>query len=276
LAAQDQNNATGGFDFYGPQYARFGSELAGEMRREVYGEDFGQQGWRTASEQAEIAELLCLSPSSHALDVACGAGGPSLALIERAGCRITGVDLEAAAIAYAQAQAGARGLGDRATFRALDCSGRLPFEDGIFDAVMCIDAISHLPDRFGTLAEWARLLRHGGRLLFTDSTVLTGAVAKSELDVRASLGFFLFVPPGVDEAAVAESGLHLLCSEDRSAATAEIAGRWHAARARRAGLLEHEEGAEWFNRRQGFLATTAELARSGRLSRFLHVAEKRA
>jgi SAM-dependent methyltransferase len=177
------------FDFYGPQYARFDSELAAELRREVYGEDIGQQGWRTAAEQAEIADLLRAGPDSHVLDVACGAGGPSLALVERTGCRLTGLDAEAAGIAHAEALASARALADGATFAVLDCGGRLPFDDGTFDAVLCVDAICHLPDRFATLSEWARVLRPGGRLLFSDPAVVTGAVAKSALDVRAATGF---------------------------------------------------------------------------------------
>jgi SAM-dependent methyltransferase len=263
-----------GFDFYGPQYARFDSELAAELRREVYGEDIGQQGWRTAAEQAEIADLLRPGPDSHILDVACGAGGPSLALVEGTGCRLTGLDAEAAGIAHAQAQASTRGLAGRATFAVLDCGGRLPFEDGTSDAVLCVDAINHLPDRFATLAEWARLLRPGGRLLFSDPAVLTGAVTKSALDIRAATGFFLFVPPGLNEKAIEAADLTLLRCEDRTAATAEIAARWHAARLRRAAVLRREEGAEWFEQRQRFLAISAELAASRRLSRFLYLAEK--
>jgi SAM-dependent methyltransferase len=273
MPAQDESRVSGDFNFYGPQYARFGSALAAELRREVYGEDLGQQGWRTATEQAEIAQLMGLASDSHVLDVACGTGGPSLALVERTGCRLTGLDLEAAAIAYAQTQAAARGLGDRATFVRLDCGASLPFADGSFDGVLCIDAISHLPDRFGTLSEWARLLRPGGRLVFTDPAVLTGAITKSELDIRA-IGFFLVVPPGLDEAAIQAAGLAVMCCEDRTAAIARIAAGLHAARVGRAAELEREEGADWFGQRQRFLATAAELAESRRLSRFLFVGWK--
>jgi len=150
----------------------------------------------------------------------------------------------------------------------------LAFEDGAFNAVLCIDAISHLSDRFGTLSEWGRLLSRGGRLLFTNSSVLTGAVAKSELDIRGGIGTFLLVPPGLDEEAIEAAGLTLLKREDRTAATAEIAGRLYAARTHRAAALEREEGADWFGQRQRLLATTAELAESRRLSRFLYLAEK--
>jgi SAM-dependent methyltransferase len=274
MTGPDEIRANEGFDFYSGHYGRFASALAAEVRREAYGEDLGQTGWRTAAEQAEIAGHLRLRPGSGVLDIACGAGGPSLALVERTGCQLTGVDIEPVGIAHANVEARARGLADRSTFAVVDCSGRLDFEDGAFNAVLCIDAISHLPDRFRTLSEWARLLRRSGRLLFTDSSVLTGAVANSELDIRGGIGFFLLVPPGLDEEAIEAAGLTLLMREDRTAATAEAAARLHAARARRAAALQREEGSDWFGQRQRLLATTAELAESRRLSRFLYLAEK--
>jgi len=39
------------YEFYSAQYSRFGSLLAAEIRREAYGQDLGQQGWRTLDEQ---------------------------------------------------------------------------------------------------------------------------------------------------------------------------------------------------------------------------------
>jgi hypothetical protein len=57
------------FDFYGGHYGRFHGELAAEVRCEVYGEDLGQTGWRTAAEQAEIAHHLRLGPDSSVIDI---------------------------------------------------------------------------------------------------------------------------------------------------------------------------------------------------------------
>jgi len=268
------NQDEGRTDFYSIQYARFGSALAAEIRREVFGEDIGQQGWRTAAEQAEIADFLRVGQVNLVLDVACGSGGPSLAFVERTGCRLTGVDREEVGIGYAQAQVLARGLSGRATFSVLDCEKPLPFEEGGFDAVMCIDAISHLRDRYETLRDWARLLRNGGRLVFTDVAVITGAITKSELDIRVASGPFVFVPPGINEDAIKAAGLTLLRLEDRTTAIVEIGTRMCSARARHAATLKQEEGADGFEKRQRLYATAAELAKSSRLSRFLYVAER--
>jgi SAM-dependent methyltransferase len=263
-----------GFNFYGPQYSRFDSLVAAQIRREVYGGDIGQQGWRTSAEQVEIADLVPRGSEVRVLDIGCGAGGPSLALVERIGCRLNGLDVEPIGITHATAQAAARGLSDRATFAVADCNERLPFKSGSFDAVLCIDAISHLRDRIKTLSELSRLLKSGGRVIYTDNFVLTGAVAKDELDRRAAIGFHLIVPPGFNEQSIKTAGLTLIRREDRTSAVAEIAQRWHAARLGRASILQREEGADWFDRRQNFLATTAELAASRRLSGFLYIADK--
>lgn len=261
-------------NFYGPQYARMDSELAAEIRREVFGHDIGQESWRSAAEQAELGDLLKLGSESRALDVACGGGGPSLALAEHTGCRIVGVDIEPEGTAHANALAARRNLADRATFVAWDCNQRLPFDDAAFDAVLCMDSILHLDDRVAVVADWARLLRTGGRLVFTDPLIVTGPLAKGEIDGRAALGpHLLFVPPGFNEGAIRAAGLALIASEDRAAAQAEVASRWHGARLRRQNLLRQDEG-DWFEPRQLMLKTTADLAASGRLSRFLYIAEK--
>lgn len=261
-------------DFYAVKYASFGSEVAAALRREIFGDDIGQEGWSTAAEHAQIADFLGVGPTSHVLDVCCGSGGPSLALIQRTGCRLTGIDREDAAIAYAQAQASSRAIADRATFALVDCDGPLPFEDGGFEAVLCIDAILHLSDRFGTLRKWARLLCDRGRVAFTDIAVITGEISKSELDVRTASGSFLFVPPGLNEGAIKAAGLTLQRVEDRTAAVAEIGARTCSARVRYAAQLKREEGIDGFGKRQELYAMATELAKSRRLSRFLYVAEK--
>jgi cyclopropane fatty-acyl-phospholipid synthase-like methyltransferase len=73
------------------------------------------------------------------LDVACGAGGPSLALAKDFGCQLTGLDIAAEGIAHASDLAHKRGLTHLADFALAYCGARLPF--GGFDAILCIDAI---------------------------------------------------------------------------------------------------------------------------------------
>jgi len=50
--------------FYRQHYTQIDSELAAEIRREVFEEDIGQESWRTAAEQTEIADLTRLTPEA--------------------------------------------------------------------------------------------------------------------------------------------------------------------------------------------------------------------
>ncbi|WP_457588484.1 hypothetical protein [Ensifer canadensis] len=77
---KEQSAHAGNFTFYRAQYSRFGSRFADEIRLEAYGEDLGQQGWRSLGEQGDIFGLVQSSPQGNLLDVACGSGGPSIAI----------------------------------------------------------------------------------------------------------------------------------------------------------------------------------------------------
>lgn len=112
-----------------------------------------------------------------------------------------------------------------------------------------------------------------GRAVFTDPVVVTGAVTAEELAVRASIGFFLFVPRGENERLIAEAGLRLVRTEDVTENAAVIAGRWRAAReAHREGLVK-SEGVERFEGLQRFFGMVHRLAAEKRLSRVAFVVE---
>lgn len=90
--------------------------------------------------------------------------------------------------------------------------------------------------------EWARLLRHGGRLLFTDPIVVTGILSSEEIAIRASIGYFLFVPDGEDDRILEQAGFEVIEKSDRTENMASTAQRWHNARAQREEDLRSAEG----------------------------------
>jgi ubiquinone/menaquinone biosynthesis C-methylase UbiE len=268
-----------GRSHYDANYGHFQSRLYEEIRREAFGEDIGQNSWHTADEQDRFLSWLDLSPGKRLLDVACGAGGPALRIAALTGCSVVGIDVHEQAIATARSLAVERGLCGLAEFQVMDAAGRLPFPEGAFDAITCIDAINHLPGRRDVMAEWARLLKPGGRLLFTDPTTITGPLTNAEIAVRSSGGFYLFVPPGYDEGVVTQCGLRLLALENVTENMARIAERRRAARAStresRSMALREIEGDEAYEGQQQYLTIAARIAQEGRLSRFVLVAEKR-
>ena len=194
-------------DRYNTTYSRFATEISARIRREVFGEDIGQNSWLTADEQIAFAEKSGLTRDTHLLEVGCGSGGPALFLARTLGLKVTGIDINEAGITKANAAASDAGIADRAQFICLDGSGRFPFPDRSFDAIQSIDAVNHIPDRKGLLAELHRVLRPGGTLLYTDPVIITGAVSSEEIAARSSIGFFLFVPPGRERAAIARKRL---------------------------------------------------------------------
>jgi ubiquinone/menaquinone biosynthesis C-methylase UbiE len=149
-------------DYYDANYGNFQAELYEEIRREAFGEDIGQNSWLTADEQDKFINWLNLSPGKTLLDVACGAGGPALRVAATTGCSIVGIDIHELGISTACSLAAQRRLSGIAKFQVVNAAQQLPFADVSFDAITCIDAINHLPNRQFIVSDWARLLKRGG------------------------------------------------------------------------------------------------------------------
>src|SRR5436305_1473169 len=195
---------------YNSNYGNFQTELYAQVRHEAFGEDIGQNSWLTSDEQDRFLESLNLYVGARLLDVACGAGGPALRIAAITGCSIVGIDVHEQAVTTANLLAGQRGLAERAEFRSIDATAPLPFSDSSFDAITCIDAINHFSNRQSVIAEWVRLLKPGGRLLFTDPITLTGPLTNAEVATRSSAGFYLFVPHGyIDRVNVSFANLRM-------------------------------------------------------------------
>jgi ubiquinone/menaquinone biosynthesis C-methylase UbiE len=259
---------------YDSNYGNFHTELYARVRHEAFGEDIGQNSWLTAGEQDRFFQLLDLSSGRKLLDIACGAGGPALRLASKIGCSVVGVDVHPFAIEAAAALAAELGLTQSAEFRVVDAALPLPFADSSVDAITCIDAINHLPDRKRILLEWARVLKPSGRLLFTDPTVVTGPVTNEEIAVRTSAGFYLLTPPGYNEQLLRQCGFRILTSEDATQGMAESANSRKTARVAHELELRAVEGDTPYDRQQTFLAMVAGLAEEQRLSRFVYAAER--
>lgn len=272
--SDDSKSPRPSFSHYDINYGSSQTGLYMQIRQEAFGEDFGQNSWLTAEEQDMFLGWLHLSPQDTLLDVGCGSGGPALRMAANSGCSVVGIDLHEQAISTAKSLASQRQLQGRVEFCVSNATEQLPFADARFDAITCIDAINHLPNRPLVIADWARLLKPGGRLLFTDPVTMTGPLTSEEIAVRSSAGFFLFVPGGYDKDVIAQSGLRLLVRRDVTANMAEVAEKRRAAREARSAAVRQIEGDRTYEAQQNFLRMTACLAGEGRLSRFVYVSEK--
>jgi SAM-dependent methyltransferase len=251
-------------------YENFTDRVLDSVRKETYGSDIGQNSWTTADEYDRFLSWLNVGPDSHVLEVASGSSGPAIYTARKTGCRVTGVDASESGVANATKMA----AGERVGFQVANADAPLPFEDDVFDALLCIDSMNHFMNRALVFREWHRVLRPGGRAIFTDPVVITGSITNEELAARSSVGLFLFVPSGVNERLIEQAGLRLLSQEDASDNAALVAGRWRDARANHRDELVQIEGEERFEGLQEFFLAVHNLTRERQLSRIAYFVEK--
>lgn len=261
-------------DLFDSTYSNFTEEVLDAIRKETFGTDIGQNSWLTVDEYERWLPWLNLNGKSYLLEIASGSGGPARYVASSTGCHVIGIDANESGVATASQLAAEAGDSDRVSFRVADATAPLPFVQGSFDALLCIDSMNHFPNRLAVFREWARVLRPGGRAIFTDPVLITGPVTNDELAGRSSIGLFLFVPPGVNEGLIKEADLHLVRQEDVTANAALVSGRWRDARAAHRTDLVQIEGEERFEGLQKFFAAVHQLTSERRLSRILYLVEK--
>jgi SAM-dependent methyltransferase len=261
-------------DLYNNVYGDFTSAAEAAVRQAAFGEDIGQSSWITAQDWLEYAERVNVREGSRVLEVGSGSGGPAVFLAERRRCHVTGVDLNEHGVQNGHRLAAARGVSDRVSFQRVNASQALPFDDESFDAILSNDAMCHIANRLDVLRDWHRLLRPGGRMLFTDAMVVTGLLSQEEVATRTSIGFYLIVPPGENERLIERAGFTLSAAEDATAPAELIAARWHAAREQHRVELVAREGDANFEGLQRFLACVHRVSADRRLSRLCYIAAK--
>jgi RimJ/RimL family protein N-acetyltransferase/predicted O-methyltransferase YrrM len=226
----------------------------------------GADMWFTDEQWRHCLRWAKLTDQCHLLDVGCGDGGPAVLAAAETGCHVAGIDRDESAVATARRLAEERGVGDRTRFLAVDASLRLPFADGSFHAVTSVDAIQRLGDRSAVLAEWRRVLRPGGHVIFADPAVVTGPLTADEV---AAVGSVTFTPVDLNERLLRDVGLDLVRCDDTTDTVASLATQRHADRSRRQADLIPVEGQAAFDERQRRLGMAATLATERRLSRFV-------
>ena len=129
-------------------------------------EQFGHISLVTVSELRRIAAELRLSPGDTMVDLGCGMGGPALWVARETRAHLIGIDLSPVAIEQASARAAELRLGGQAQF-AVGSFADTGLETDSAQGAMSEDALQYAPDKRAAIVEAARLLRPGGRLVFT-------------------------------------------------------------------------------------------------------------
>jgi arsenite methyltransferase len=168
-----------------------------------------------------LGRMLNLGPRMRVLDVAAGRGASALTLATRFGCEVVGLDYSRRNLEAAKRDAGERGLSNKVTLYCGDAE-RLPFADGSFDAIVCECALCTFPNKQSAAAEFARVLRSGGRIGLSDLT--RQGTLPSELDgLMAWVACIADAQPLAEYAALlASAGLKIIATEEHNGALADF------------------------------------------------------
>jgi ubiquinone/menaquinone biosynthesis C-methylase UbiE len=111
----------------------------------------------------DLAERLSQRTPQRILEIAAGTGIVSRAMARRLpdDCAILATDLNQPMLDHAVSQTKAMNV----TYGQADAQA-LPFDDGVFDAVVCQFGVMFFPDKAAAFAAAGRVLKPGGRYLF--------------------------------------------------------------------------------------------------------------
>jgi SAM-dependent methyltransferase len=129
----------------------------------------GGLSWDYLFDFAVACDLLSPRPDDRVLDLAAGTGWAT-ELLTRLGVRTVSMDLSTEMMRRARQRLASD---DRLVFRHhagfVAARGQeLPFQDESFDGILCLNALHHHPDYARALREIFRVLKPGGRAVFSE------------------------------------------------------------------------------------------------------------
>jgi cyclopropane fatty-acyl-phospholipid synthase-like methyltransferase len=146
------------------------SPIEARIGRAVFGDEYPEEldphSFVTRSELRRFAEELHVGVDDTLVDLGCGRGGPGLWVAAQTGAGLVAVDIADSAVEATRARALDLGMADRVVGR-VGTFEATTLADASAEAIMSIDALLFTPDKARALTEVARVLRLGGRFVFT-------------------------------------------------------------------------------------------------------------
>jgi 27-O-demethylrifamycin SV methyltransferase len=174
-----------------------------------------------------------IARDDRVLDVGCGTGHQACKLAEECGCSVLGITTSGSGVAAASALAASRGL-DHVRFEQRDGTDN-GLEDASFDVTWVLESSHLMRDRKALLAECARVLAPGGRLVLCDIVrrreIPFPEVRARRADfatLRAAFGDAHMEPLDAYAATLAGLGMTVTDSTDISVPTLPTFAAWRA------------------------------------------------
>jgi sarcosine/dimethylglycine N-methyltransferase len=190
---------------------------ANEIYRNIWGENIhigyferGDESLRDAMARANerMVDPVAPGPEDTVLDVGCGYGAFARYLAKRFGCKVVASNISDRELEWGEELTSEQGLDDKVSFKWADFH-ELPFANASFDVCVSQEAFLHAVDKALVMREVGRILKPGGRLIFTDLLVRDGTADADRERIYERVNSPVMWDTHDYKAAIADAGLRL-------------------------------------------------------------------
>jgi len=267
--ARDYYNSTDGDLFYREVW---GGEDIHVGLYDSENESIAAASRRTVQRMVELAGVL--TPSSRVIDLGAGYGGSMRYIAENFGSQCVALNLSDVENDRNRQMNREAGLDDRIDVVEGDFAS-LDFPDASFDLAWSQEAILHSGDRDKVCAEAARVLKPGGRFVFTDPMQADDASSSSLQAIYDRLHLSSLASPAFYRSTLSASGMREIAFEERPDQLARHYERVREVLIEKAeSLREKGMNDDYIERMKSGLAHWVEGGRNGVLTWGIFVFEK--
>jgi len=267
--ARDYYNSTDGDLFYREVW---GGEDIHVGLYDSENESIAAASRRTVQRMVELAGVL--TPSSRVIDLGAGYGGSMRYIAENFGSQCVALNLSDVENDRNRQMNREAGLDDRIDVVEGDFAS-LDFPDASFDLAWSQEAILHSGDRDKVCAEAARVLKPGGRFVFTDPMQADDASSSSLQAIYDRLHLSSLASPAFYGSTLSASGMREIAFEERPDQLARHYERVREVLIEKAeSLREKGMNDDYIERMKSGLAHWVEGGRNGVLTWGIFVFEK--